>query len=457
MISSPQSTPTLAGDSPGISSAIAMSAAQDTSFPDFTTLAENDCAACKKRYTILCMSDDFFCDDCMSILQGNEPKTDKEIELENVVRNFSDDDIRAVGLGRFFELEEPASAAPPQPTTTVPPARPLSNSHEAQNSAVRSQILHQRNISGNNIPNPTLSNMLPSASPMLPSQPQIQKAPSSNDIFTLEEPATAAPLQPTTTVPPSRQPSSSREAQMSALRSQMAHQRSISGSNSPNPLPSTKAPSASPKLPSESQVRTKVPPPRQLSSREAQMSALNSQLMHQRKTSGNNFPRVPQSSEAPSASPMPSFLPQIRDNPPTNGMTGFPTGPVVTQDFLRQWAFTHHSEGTIPTTKAGHSRSTSTPIPQSGMESPGEIFGSPSVQAQARKKGKRMICATCNKDSPVDRKKNDGVNCTRCYQKLMKSAAASSALPEMSGGKRSYEGAFDGYSPADGSPFKRLK
>ncbi|EME40569.1 hypothetical protein DOTSEDRAFT_37374 [Dothistroma septosporum NZE10] len=41
------------------------------------------------------------------------------------------------------------------------------------------------------------------------------------------------------------------------------------------------------------------------------------------------------------------------------------------------------------------------------------------VTAAPKKRGKRMICATCLKDAPVN-KDNDGVNCTKCYKKILK-------------------------------------
>ena len=53
-----------------------------------------------------------------------------------------------------------------------------------------------------------------------------------------------------------------------------------------------------------------------------------------------------------------------------------------------------------------------TPTPTEPAES--EVLASPS-----KKRGKRMICATCKNDAPVT-KDNDGVNCTRCLRKLRK-------------------------------------
>lgn len=299
-------------------STVAMSATQEPLSTDVTTPVENSCAYCKKHYYISSPFDNFFRDTCMLFLQLSEPKTEKEIELEKVVRNFTDDDLKAVGLGVFFELEDPPTAAQAQYTTTSPPARPSSSSYEAQ------------------------------------------------------------------------------------------------------------------------------------------MSALNSQLTHQRKISDGNVSTTSDSTKTPSASPLPLFQLQVQRSPPSYGMTSVGPGPV-TKDMIRQWAF--HNHGGIPATTAGHSRSSSTPFPRPSMESQGEIFGSPSVQVQAnktRKRGKRMICATCKKDSPVSAK-NDGVNCTRCFAKLQKSEAAVTVSPDFGGVKRSYEGTFGGYSPADGSPFKRSR
>ena len=47
--------------------------------------------------------------------------------------------------------------------------------------------------------------------------------------------------------------------------------------------------------------------------------------------------------------------------------------------------------------------------------------------AAPKKRGKRMKCATCLKDAPVN-KDNDGVNCTKCYKKILKAQQRETGL-----------------------------
>lgn len=190
------------------------------------------------------------------------------------------------------------------------------------------------------------------------------------------------------------------------------------------------------------------------SSHIAQVAALTSQMMHQRKDSAYNHSQAMgfnNQSVSPSMPPSQSQLQAYISSRPSM---------PVTEEAIRQWAIAHKSNSRNPTAAIGHSRTNSTALSQPGTECMDEIYESPSVQVEVkkaiRKRGKRMICATCEKDSPIS-DKNDGVNCTRCFGKLKRAAETLPLVPDVGGEKRSYEDALDGYSPADGSPSKFMK
>lgn len=362
-------------------SPIAVSTTQAPPPINLETVAENDCAACKKHYFVFPDSDDILCHDCMWFLQDSAPQTQEEADLEQLVRSFNDEQLKAVGLGQYFELENSSPVVSQQHKTSSAP----------QYTAV-----------------PT---------------PQYRAVPT---------PQYKAPA-------PSMQTfRSPYDAQMSALVTQIMHERKKSN---PNIF----------RTPDFAKPTTNT-----------QKSALGSQIMHESHEKSTCISGTPDLTKPTTGTPAYSSQSQVMGMSSSAQTPSIGPGPI-TNDMIRSWLAEYQHDNRIPAAAAGHSCTSSTPFALPSVEHGGEMFESPSVQAQANKakrRGKRMICATCQKDSPVS-SKNDGVNCTRCFHKLQRSAVAVPLSPAVSQVKRAYEDAFEdaleGYSPMEASPIKRSK
>lgn len=118
---------------------------------DMANLAETKCVSCGAMYFLFSDSDALLCHDCTWLIDTYKPSNEAEVALEKVIEDMTDEELKSVGMGRFFELLKTTPPPAPPKRTTKKPANMPQSMYDAQTAAVNSQIQHERKKSDNDV------------------------------------------------------------------------------------------------------------------------------------------------------------------------------------------------------------------------------------------------------------------------------------------------------------------